>query len=64
MLKLKLLIHYSTVHREMRQKKEVPPIISRAKSFTDFSYGLFNEASSLPHQQGFHLHYSSSRRKV
>ena len=59
MLKLELLTH-STVHREMWQKKGVPQIISRAKCFTDFSYVLLNETSSLPHQQGFHLHYSSS----
>ena len=59
MLKLELLTH-STVHREMWQKKWVPQIISRAKCFTDFSYVLLNETSSLPHQQGFHLHYSSS----
>ena len=59
MLKLELLTH-STVHSELWQKKGVLQIISRAKCFTDFSYVLLNETSSLPHQQGFHLHYSSS----
>ena len=64
MLKLELLYTHTTVHRELRQKKGVPQILSRSKCFTDFSYVLLIETSSLPHQQGFHLHYSSSRRKV
>ena len=66
MLKLELLTH-STVDRPQENvtKKGVPKIISRAKCFiTDFSFVLLNETSSLPNQQGFHLHYSSSRRKV